>query len=637
MTPRLRQQLQWFWRAASVLALLLVAADYIGVFAPLNNIQSWFLLFLASYVLILTYLPAWSQWHRLHLSLLQILPFIATFVPLRRDVILSGKMYSSWSMLLSTVGVFALCLFAAGQAQVSQFYQWLAGKLDRMGDIPPRVFVPGAALLSLLIGGLAATYMWGRIPHLADGHAMYVHAKIFATGHLCELSHPLKQFFGLHVMINNGNFCSFYPPGYIALLAIGVLVGLPWLVNPVLAALHVIAVYLLAQELCNRKAGYIAVLLALSSPAIVQLSASYMSHTATLLFLTSFMYTYIRYAKTGSRHYAVLTGVFMCAAMLSRPQSALPFAVPVFMHIGWQVWQKPKAWRSYWGIIVSAVLVPLLVLKLYTSVSSDYSAGLRRFDTLSYFTPFLSLDRWLHIFKDIDRMLLIAQKVHTDMLGWQSSSLLCVLLLFLLRVAPAYAWMLAGSAIILTLALIVNPFPDLIYGARYLHEMLGVLIVLTAIFIYRLPGIVAVHCRFPERSIQGATACALALIMLYAFSTTHVWLFRIYNPGFYMGNLSFYEMLQKKTEKPALLFVQNYRSYKSLYFLQPPYDENPIIAANASDSSRADNDKLRAHYPNRHAYVVTGSDINHSQVIPYEEFYAKGGNATPAKGSKSAR
>ena len=55
-----------------------------------------------------------------------------------------------------------------------------------------------------------------------------------------------------------GHWCGMYPPGWPALLVPGVWLGAPWLVNPLLGALLVVAIAELGRDLFADRTGRIA-------------------------------------------------------------------------------------------------------------------------------------------------------------------------------------------------------------------------------------------------------------------------------------------------------------------------------------------------------------------------------------------
>lgn len=69
-----------------------------------------------------------------------------------------------------------------------------------------------------------------------DPVSYFVQAKIVVHGALWLPSPQSPEFFPTPYMINDGRFYCMYPPGWPILLATGMAAGVPWMVNPLLAA-----------------------------------------------------------------------------------------------------------------------------------------------------------------------------------------------------------------------------------------------------------------------------------------------------------------------------------------------------------------------------------------------------------------
>ena len=204
------------------------------------------------------------------------------------------------NFIVTATFVFLLFLWAPLREGLRRTGLWM----HCISQWPPAVFVSLCCLVFLVLAGTLSQLIFGGLPHITDTQTQYMQAKLFAQGKLYEESHPLSKFFDFPFAVNNGKFYSQYFPGHPLLLALGMLAGAPWLVNPILGALTVAATYLLANEIAGRRAGYIAAILVMISPFIVFMSSEYMNHATTLLFLTLFLFGYIRLLKTGMYRYA---------------------------------------------------------------------------------------------------------------------------------------------------------------------------------------------------------------------------------------------------------------------------------------------------------------------------------------------
>jgi 4-amino-4-deoxy-L-arabinose transferase-like glycosyltransferase len=130
------------------------------------------------------------------------------------------------------------------------------------------------------------------------------------------------EFFAASQLVRNaGRWFSQYPPGHPALLAIGLLAGVPWLVNPLFAAGTVLLVFAVARRLLGAGNARLAALLYLLSPFALFMSASYMNHVTTGFFLALALYGALRAADDGGG-WPLLFGLALAAAATIRPLEA---------------------------------------------------------------------------------------------------------------------------------------------------------------------------------------------------------------------------------------------------------------------------------------------------------------------------
>lgn len=149
----------------------------------------------------------------------------------------------------------------------------------------PRIdrFAVLAAAWVVLAAAALATFSYERHPHVPDEVSYLLHARYFADARLEMPAPPVPEAFDLDLMTYEAErWYSPVPPGWPAFLAIGSLVGAPWLVNPVLAGIGILFAYLLVWELYSRRTARLCVLLLAASPWYLFLGMSLMTHTASL-------------------------------------------------------------------------------------------------------------------------------------------------------------------------------------------------------------------------------------------------------------------------------------------------------------------------------------------------------------------
>ncbi|MFA9454607.1 MAG: hypothetical protein ACERK6_11915, partial [Candidatus Aminicenantaceae bacterium] len=109
--------------------------------------------------------------------------------------------------------------------------------------IPPVVFL--SALFVLLFCSLFSYFILDHTPHLNDEIAYNFQAKIFLSGRFYTPSPGPAGSFDFPHIVNNGRWYAQYPPGFPALMLIGLLLKAPWLLNPILAGLSIFLFYFL--------------------------------------------------------------------------------------------------------------------------------------------------------------------------------------------------------------------------------------------------------------------------------------------------------------------------------------------------------------------------------------------------------
>jgi hypothetical protein len=210
-------------------------------------------------------------------------------------------------------------------------------------------------LLASFVFGVACALshgMLGPFPHISDEASYWFQAHIFASNRLSVPTPPLVEFFPSEwVIARGGKWFGIFPPGWPLLLSVGMRLGVPSLVNPALGALSLVAIHRLAIALIGREKALLVLVLCALSPFFLIMCASFMSHPASLLFVTSFLVFFLK-GTTGDRLTPfALSG--LCAGMgfLIRPLDAtvLWAAAVGYMAL------RHRARRQLLGVALSAV------------------------------------------------------------------------------------------------------------------------------------------------------------------------------------------------------------------------------------------------------------------------------------------
>jgi hypothetical protein len=211
------------------------------------------------------------------------------------------------------------------------------------------------AVATLGITAYVADVLLQRMPHVQDSVAYYFQAQIFAMGRIWADLPPLPDFFAHEfVLQHDGRWFGKYPPGFPLILAAGVVAGLPWLVNPLLAAVTSLATYGVGVRTAGRATGLLAALLLLLSPFFLFLSGSFMAHTAGLAFTMLFALAY-------ARERPLLAGLALGMSATVRPYTALLLALPFGVDLLLRLRSDPRATLRF-GVLMALGLAPPLAL-----------------------------------------------------------------------------------------------------------------------------------------------------------------------------------------------------------------------------------------------------------------------------------
>jgi hypothetical protein len=211
----------------------------------------------------------------------------------------------------------------------------LGGSLAARADRQPVAFGLVVSVATLAMCAIVATTVFSRVPLWIDELVQLVQARTFASGRLWQPASQTPEFYSVLNMVDlNGRYFSQFPPGGPAVLAIGVLIGAPWLIGPLCAAVSVAAfwAYLRVVEPRPGVAVGATILLAIA-PFAVFMGGSHMNHVPTLMFLLLAMAAMARVmaSPTPMPGVAFANGLALGCAAAIRPVDAFAFALPAGM------------------------------------------------------------------------------------------------------------------------------------------------------------------------------------------------------------------------------------------------------------------------------------------------------------------
>lgn len=218
------------------------------------------------------------------------------------------------------VGAVLIMLHLSVLVAMSQVKSPISG-LHRLSPIVPAAFT---VLASLALGAFA----FEHLPHVEDEVAYLFQARTFAGGALSVPAPPDAAVPGLDyylLEVRNGRWFSTSVPGWPLALAPFVALGLPWLLNPILAGISVLLAYDIAQRKIGRDQADLVALMMASSPWLLAAAASLMPHTLTLTLMLFAWWMVLRARDVARREVRrlALAGLAMGWIFMTRPLDGL--------------------------------------------------------------------------------------------------------------------------------------------------------------------------------------------------------------------------------------------------------------------------------------------------------------------------
>lgn len=451
-----------------------------------------------------THLPALRRWISREVGPSRLLIFVgAVFVlaasPMRDirgfglELILSTMITGA---ALLTFGLAIAALPRESSSRLADMAARLTGPKRDRGLDPVAM---GAAGFAVALCALLARFVYEGHPHISDEFGFLFQALYFAGGDLAAPGVPVPDLFDSYQIECSVERClSVLQPGWPALLAVGVKLGAPWLVNPVLAGVNVLLLFSFVREVYGAGIARLSAVLLASSPWFLFLGMSLMNHQATLTFALVGVLGTTLAIRRASPQWAALAGAGVGLTSLMRPMDGVIAAVVAGIPL---LLSGPMRRR-----LLGSALFAIGVLAL-GSTNLMYNAAVTGdpldFPVTSYVNELwgegsnnlgFGPDRgvypeWAHMdafpghspFQAVVNAGLNLTALQVDLFGWAIGSL-TPLLLFLLwgRLRRADWWMLLSICVIVALYSLYwfASGPD--FAARYWFLAVVPIVVLTA-------------------------------------------------------------------------------------------------------------------------------------------------------------
>jgi len=444
-----------------------------------------------------------------------------------------------------------------------------------------KYFLGALFLLHGFLTNLVSYYCFEHLPHVQDSIAQFFHAKIFAHGNLVAVSPPLRDFFDFTHVINNGQWYSQYPPGHSVLLALGVLAGIPWIVNPLLGAGTVVLFYFLGKELYGESVGRLSAILGLLSPLILFMSSEFMNHASSLFFFTLFVLYGAKFLRTEKAIHGLVAGGAIGWVVAIRPLTAVGAALPLLLYGGAQLVRRRKQLMA--GSLAMAgaasVFVGLLLLFNYLTNGHPLLFGFQVLygeDVL----PGFGNSAWgeAHtllrgVYQTLDNLL----GMNKYLFEWPIPSLMVVFLLFIAQTVNKWDFLLLGSAFSLAIAYLFYWYQDWCFGPRFLYEAACPFVILTARGLEQLPRLLRIASG-TSASIRRLTALAafvMLIVFTVGFATNIPPLLKTYGERYWGVSGRGLELVKRAGLRNAIVFTRS--NYGGVFTANEPDLSHDVI------------------------------------------------------------
>jgi hypothetical protein len=496
------------------------------------------------------------------------------------------------------------------------------------------------ALFVFLLTNIISNFIYRHVPRVHDEIDYVFQAKIFQLGRLYVPSPCGREFFDFSHMINNGRWYSQYTPGYPLLLLFGLIIGAPWLVNPLLATFSIILLYFLGKEIFDERIGRLTALLGAASIWLILMSSTMMSHTSSFFFTSFFMLFLFRSLRHPTMGNGMLAGLGLGMAFLIRPYNAALIAIPLLIYYAFR--QAPRFRHTLKNLsgFAAVMLLAVAILGAYNFLTNghplrmgyevaygkEHGVGFGKTGYVDYaYTPLVGKDQIVANLKALNR----------DVLSWPLTSFWALLPLFWVGVMRKdYRQkniLLLASFFSLVVGLYFYWGTYVFIGARMFFEAIPIFFLLSAQGIAELPRLM--NLRFKRlRPLLIHTLVAAVLVIFIGnafFYRLPRWIWHPESEWYYDGfanhfagvNPDIHDTIKSLALPKAVVIIKflyhPFRYYPTGWWSTGFLYNDPLLRSDIIYVRDLDkeNNRLSACYPDRKIYLYLGT-LEKGMLLP---------------------
>ncbi|MCG6954794.1 MAG: hypothetical protein LJF04_02280, partial [Gemmatimonadetes bacterium] len=234
-----------------------------------------------------------------------------------------------WGTALAVAIALLLARAAPGRDPLS----YVGGLARRLALLPAKRFAALCGGLALSLSLLVSRLVLAGLPSSVDGMVQLLHARVLLAGHAAlHLPGPAAAWTVQNSLLTSRGWTSVYPPLHTAALALGLAVGAPWVVGPVMLGLTAVLVALSLDRLLPHRhtEARAAALLSAAAPFLFFLGGTDLSHTTAAALAALTLWTGLR-TRDGPARWAVATGASIGAFVCTRPWTGMVISAALIL------------------------------------------------------------------------------------------------------------------------------------------------------------------------------------------------------------------------------------------------------------------------------------------------------------------
>ena len=443
-------------------------------------------------------------------------------------------------------------------------------------------------------------------PVIQDSQAQLFHARILASGRWVATPPVMPEFFAAEHIITERAFYSQYPPGHIVVLALGVLIGAPSIINPLLGACGLLVLRALGSSLYSEATGRRAALLGLASPFALFMSSEYMNHASGFLAFGVVLLAAVKMTRGKTTNASIFLraltcGLAMGAVVLVRPLTGV-LCLPVGLYL--VDWSLRDLRQRALPLLLSgslAVGIASLLLAWNQATTGDpflwgYIVRWGPQHTLGFgiapwgepHSPWLGLQHTLSLFDAWNLFLL----------GGPLPALFFVALGVERDREDAFTWVMVAAPLCVVAIHFAYFFQDLTFGPRYLYEGSVIAFLLAARGLETIPARLAAWRGMTQQRAHRLTRLGIALSTCLALGTVFPALAFEYRHAYAVDGRVVEPAQELVGDGRAIVFVENLR--EAGYAMDPDASAPLLFVLDLGDAHNA---RFACAHPDRQAFT----------------------------------